>query len=86
MITPTQYEICCDAWDCKPDGWSPWSRPLMVEARSLREAAKKARKAGWRTCSTTTTRHWWCPRHAAAAESAKQRVGTGSITVAAVRP
>jgi hypothetical protein len=64
MITATRFEVRCDAWDCSESSL-PWSRPLVVEARSPREAAKLAQAAGWQDAPG---RGWWCPRHAAVAQ------------------
>lgn len=65
MITAVRYEVHCDAWDCAPERFAPTSRPLTVDARSPREAASKARAAGWGPAPGRG--YWWCPRHVAVA-------------------
>ena len=69
MITPTRFEVSCVGWDCDPDRYpyAPvWTKPLVVEARSVREASAKARAAGWNPAYGKG--NWWCPRHAAMAD------------------
>ncbi|KLI05770.1 hypothetical protein [Mycolicibacterium senegalense] len=67
MITPIKFEIRCAAWDCNPDRY-PYARvmskPLVVDARSRREAAAQACKAGWRR-TPGQGMDFWCPTHAA---------------------
>lgn len=77
MITPVRYEIRCDAWDCSNDSsFAPWSRPLVVEARSAREAARKACQAGWQPPPNlpASTKYWWCPRHAQVANTRREQL------------
>jgi hypothetical protein len=59
-ITPTRFEVACCAWDCDPERTGR-TRPLIVDARSAREAGRKARDAGWAAAGGG---EWWCPRHA----------------------
>lgn len=81
MITATRFEVRCDAYDCAPERFAPLSRPLVVDARSPREAARTARAAGWGPAPGRGG--WWCPRHVQVAAVRRESVGcrTGSETV-----
>lgn len=89
MMTPTHFEVACCAWDCNRGrelGGSGWTKPLVIEARSTREASAKARAAGWQqTPGPAKARDWWCPRHAAIASGAttrrRKQVSTSAVTV-----
>lgn len=74
MISPVRFEIRCDAWDCDPDRFTPRSRPFTCDARSVREASRLAKVAGW---SPSPVRGgWWCPRHAQVANTRRAELAT----------
>lgn len=72
MITPTRYEIRCDAWDCDPERFTPWSRPFCCDAKSVPEATRLAKDAGWIPAPGRGA--WWCPRHAQTANTRRAQL------------
>lgn len=84
-MRPAAYEIRCDAYDCDPEQFRPWSRPLRVEAGSARDAAKLAKRQGW---TPAYGKGWWCPRHRDVAQRRRAELaGRGAVaTVDQVHP